>query len=64
MTNTQKKKRKLRKLMSWRKKGNRGNFYCKDCGKKLTKTMHHFYCNKCWHERKGLKIKRKNKKVI
>lgn len=53
MTKSNKKKAKIRRLKSFRlyKK----SFNCKDCGKLITDTIHHFFCNKCWKKRQAKK---------
>ena len=48
MSNSQKRKRKIRKVFVWRKSNKDGNFNCIDCHKKISRTLHHFRCNECW----------------
>lgn len=55
MTNSGRKKRLLRKMKNWRKVKKDGNWYCKDCGRKIDSTVHHFYCNECWKKRREKK---------
>jgi Zn finger protein HypA/HybF involved in hydrogenase expression len=51
MVLSQKRKRELRKLMNWRSSAKNGNRKCRKCGKSISKTIHHFFCNVCWKER-------------
>lgn len=57
MTDTRRRKKVRSEFRRFRKR--EGIYRCRDCGKKLITECHHFYCNKCWKERK--KIKWKNK---
>ena len=45
-------KRKRRKARQTRARI--GNKNCKTCGKTLKDTLHHYFCNDCWKERRGV----------
>ena len=65
MVNSNKRKKRIKKMRIFRATNDKASRFCCCCGKNLSSSKHHFFCNQCWKikEAKKNRIERKDADV-